>query len=246
MYYISMTTDNNTSRSDVQRNEMSLQSWDGMWNENFIPFHESKVHKDLLKHENTLISHPGRIFVPLCGKTVDMKYLYDQGHSVVGMEFSDKAIVQFFEENQIQFEKNDSKFEKFHEYKSLDGKVSLYAGDIFNVDAENLGRFDAIWDRGSFVAINVCDQEKYARIVTNLLKHDGKYLLNAFTYDGSKYQGPPHTSSEVDVMQRFGPYCDVTLLDTYDGFKPYHKNWGLDSFLVCNYLLQLKQGSANL
>ena len=48
-----------------------------------------------------------RFFVPLCGKSVDMKYLIEAGFEVVGCEGVEKAVVEFFEENKIDFKKTE-------------------------------------------------------------------------------------------------------------------------------------------
>lgn len=234
-----------SSRSNPPK-DMTLQRWEDAWTANFIPFHTRNVHKDLIIYEKQLLSNPGRIFVPLCGKTVDMKYLADKGHLVVGVEISDKAIKQFFEESKFKFEKNKDTSGRFCEYKSLDSKVILYKGDLFDMNAEVLGKFDAIWDRGSFCAINIEDREKYAKVVTGLLKIKGKYMVNIFTYNKTKFGGPPHSMNEDDILKYFGPYCTVKLLNSYDDLKPLHKEWGLNSFVVSNYLLQLNRKSASL
>lgn len=39
------------------------------------------------------------VLVPLCGKSVDLRYLYDLGHTVIGIEAIEAAAEQFFLEN---------------------------------------------------------------------------------------------------------------------------------------------------
>ena len=43
------------------------------------------------------------IFVPLCGKTLDLIWLNEKGHTVMGCELSEVAAKQFFEENKIPY-----------------------------------------------------------------------------------------------------------------------------------------------
>ena len=45
------------------------------------------------------------VFVPLCGKSLDMVWLLEQGFSVTGCEISELAVQQFFTENSIPYEK---------------------------------------------------------------------------------------------------------------------------------------------
>ena len=44
----------------------------------------------------------GHVFVPLCGKSVDMLWFAKQGLDVIGIELSEIAVTQFFAENDLQ------------------------------------------------------------------------------------------------------------------------------------------------
>ncbi len=46
-----------------------------------------------------------RVFVPLCGKSIDMLWLVQQGFAVTGCEISELAVEQFFTENSIPYTK---------------------------------------------------------------------------------------------------------------------------------------------
>uniref|UniRef100_A0A3Q3CET7 Probable thiopurine S-methyltransferase n=1 Tax=Haplochromis burtoni TaxID=8153 RepID=A0A3Q3CET7_HAPBU len=73
---------------------MALGEWEERWQQNKIGFHQPEVHKMLKKNiDKVLNGRTGvRFFFPLCGKAVDMKWLADMGHAVVGVEISEKAI----------------------------------------------------------------------------------------------------------------------------------------------------------
>ena len=58
----------------------------------------AKHAKDLASGRKNL-----RIFVPMCGKSVDLRWLADNGHTVVGVEMAGIAVKSFFEENQLEF-----------------------------------------------------------------------------------------------------------------------------------------------
>ena len=45
--------------------------------------------------------------LPLCGKTRDLKFLYDLGHSVIGIEAMEKAAQEFFDEHKLEAKKRD-------------------------------------------------------------------------------------------------------------------------------------------
>ena len=54
-------------------------------------------------------------FLPLCGKSVDLVYLYEQGLKVIGCECSEVACEQLFTENKIPFNRTkvDEQFDCF-------------------------------------------------------------------------------------------------------------------------------------
>ena len=79
---------------------MSGKDWDQWWQEGKTAFHMENVNPNLSNHVDTLlIKQNCTVFVPLCGKAVDMKYLADKGHKVIGLEFSEKAVVDSFLSN---------------------------------------------------------------------------------------------------------------------------------------------------
>lgn len=47
------------------------------------------------------------ILLPLCGKAVDLRYLYDLGHTVIGIEAIEQGAREFFEENEMTANKRD-------------------------------------------------------------------------------------------------------------------------------------------
>ncbi|KTG36260.1 hypothetical protein cypCar_00001928, partial [Cyprinus carpio] len=102
-----------------------------------------------------------RFFFPLCGKAVDMKWLADMGHTVVGVEISEKGIKQFFAEQNLAFDEEPvPAIPGAKVFKSADGKISIYQCDLYEFSSAVGGKFGGIWDRGALVAINPCDRQK--------------------------------------------------------------------------------------
>ena len=48
-----------------------------------------------------------RFFVPLCGTTPDLLYLYEKGFQVIGLEGVEKACQEFFDKNKIEFKRTE-------------------------------------------------------------------------------------------------------------------------------------------
>jgi len=76
--------------------------WHDRWRTAQIGFHRSSVDDNLIHHWRDLsLPKAARVLVPLCGKSLDLLWLRDQGHPVVGIELSDIALQTFFVENGV-------------------------------------------------------------------------------------------------------------------------------------------------
>lgn len=210
---------------------MELAEWQGRWQEDHIGFHQAEVHKMLERNiEKVLTGRTGvRFFFPLCGKAVDMKWLADRGHSVVGVEIAEKAIKQFFDENNMTYSESAvPAIPGAKVYKSTEGNISLYQCDLFSFSSSVEGQFGGIWDRGSMVAINPRDRLKYATLIMSLMAKDCRYLLDTLLYNPELYKGPPFLVPDEQVQRLFGQSCDIELLQSADALGDRQRAWGLD------------------
>ncbi|CAM4630673.1 unnamed protein product [Leuciscus chuanchicus] len=207
---------------------MALSEWEDRWKEGKIGFHRTEVHKLLENNLDKVVCGRKeiRFFFPLCGKSVDMKWLADMGHTVVGVEISQKGIKQFFEEQDLAY--NEEAVPAIPEaklFKSADGKISIYQCDLFKFSSAVAGKFGGIWDRGGLVAINPCDREKYGSLLVSLMNNDCRYLVDTVEYNPEPYKGA---------------HCIIELVQAIDGFEERHKAWGLDSLTEKVHLLSPK------
>ncbi|KAJ8267523.1 hypothetical protein COCON_G00126950 [Conger conger] len=237
-----VNNEKNSMNTQVDR-VMDLSEWKDRWQEGRIGFHQLHVHKMLESNiEKILCGRKGvQVFFPLCGKAVDMKWLADMGHSVVGVEISEKGIKQFFEDQNLNYSEElvpDIPGAKV--FKSTDGKISLYQCDLFKFSSAITGKFGGIWDRGSLVAINPCDRQRYATLISSLMDQDCRYLLDTLQYDPELCRGPPFFVPDEDVENLFGKTCDIQLLDSADAFTDKHREWGLDYLIEKVHLLTPK------
>lgn len=210
---------------------MNLSEWEQRWQEDRIGFHQPQVHKMLESHiDKVLNGRSGvRFFFPLCGKAVDMKWLADMGHSVVGVEISEKGIRQFFEENNMTYsEEPVPAIPGAKVFKNSEKNISLYQCDMYSFSSSIEGQFGAIWDRGSLVAINPQDRDKYAALVISLMAKDCRYLLDTLLYNPELYPGPPFLVPDEQVHSLFGGSCDIETLQSVDALTDRQRGWGLD------------------
>ena len=78
---------------------MEHEFWHQRWANNEIGFHEGTVNQYLHDHWPELAgTRTDTVLVPLCGKSHDMWWLHDRGHPIIGVELSDIACKDFFEE----------------------------------------------------------------------------------------------------------------------------------------------------
>ncbi|KAM8883033.1 putative thiopurine S-methyltransferase [Synchiropus picturatus] len=219
---------------------MELGEWQQRWQENRIGFHQPEVHKMLRMYIDEVVAgRTGvRFFFPLCGKAVDMKWLADMGHSVVGVEIAEKAIREFFQENNLTYsEEAVPAIPGAKVFRNAEKNISLYNCDIYNFSASIEGQFGAIWDRGSLVAINPQDREKYSALMMSLMADDCRYLLDTLIYNPELYPGPPFLVPDDQVNALFGGRCAVKLLQSKDALSDRYKAWGLDYLLENIHLI---------
>lgn len=183
---------------------MDPDFWHRKWEKNEIGFHGSKPHPKLVAHFDALpVPDQGRVFVPLCGKTLDIHWLLSQGHPVVGAELSRNAIEQLFLELGVEPTITES---DRHTRFSADG-IDILVGDIFALSADDIGPVDAVYDRAALVALPPAMRQRYAPHLTRLT-NAAPQLLICFEYDQSLADGPPFSIS--------GDECHAHYRDTYD------------------------------
>ncbi len=156
------------------------------------------------------------IFVPLCGKTEDMFWLYSRGHTVVGVDIAAIGLEQFLNGHNINFSKQ--KLEKIDGtlYTSEDGRLRLYACDLFKMTNEIESGFMGVYDRMSFAAININDRKKYIELVLSMCAPDCRFLLETVTYQSADYSPPPHSLEDSMVKEYFEGRCSFRKLDSID------------------------------
>ena len=185
-------------------------SWIARWRVSRIQFHVDKVNPILGRYVDRLLPEEfGRVFVPLCGKSLDLGWLVKQGHEVVGIELVETAVEDLF--NGIRGGATVSPQGKFQSWQS--SGLEVLVGDLFELDAKVSGKFDAIWDRAAFVALRPSDRDRYAPHLQKFLRPNGRILLSTISYDGSTMEGPPFSVSATEVNRRFGNSLSVEKLE---------------------------------
>lgn len=229
---------------EVQKNRiLTLEEWQDKWVTHKTGFHQEQGNQLLKKHLDSFIKGESglRVFFPLCGKAVEMKWFADRGHSVVGVEISELGIREFFMEQNLSYsEEPIAEIPGTKVFKSSSGNISLYCCSIFDLPRANIGKFDRIWDRGALVAINPGDRKHYADVMLSLLRKGFQYLLAVLSYDPTKHAGPPFYIPDAEIQRLFGTKCNILCLEKVNAFEERHKTWGIDYIFEKLYLLTEK------
>lgn len=188
---------------------MDAEFWHERWRENRLGFHQAQPNALLVRHIGALGVAPGaRVFVPLCGKTLDIPWLLSQGFRVAGAELSELAIQQLFDEMSVTPEITQAGALKRYSADGLD----VFVGDIFDLDAGTLGPVDAVFDRAALVALPDGMRDRYGTHLTQITGH-APQLLICFDYDQSVMAGPPFSVPAGTVLGLYEADFAITLLE---------------------------------
>lgn len=142
------------------------------------------------------------VFVPLCGKTVDLVYLRNHGYRALGCELSEQAVTEFFNElgeapRKIRLNENLEKWEVEN--------ITIILGNIFDITSlESVGFTDdkvaAVFDRASLVALPDDIRGQYVEHVKKLTHNANQILV---TFEHTRPTAPPHSISEELVHKYY-------------------------------------------
>lgn len=149
------------------------------------------------------------VFVPLCGKTPDMSWMAEQGASVTGVEISEKAILEFFDENNLEYQTDQ--FADFDIYRSP--KITIWKGDFLKLPKQKLPEFDLIYDKAALVALPPDKRTGYADKLIDLCSTNTVILLHHFIYPQHEMPGPPFSVSNEEIEKAFSVRFEINLLE---------------------------------
>lgn len=190
---------------------MEQEFWQARWRENRIGFHEAAPNSLLTKHFPRIVLEAGQsVFVPLCGKALDLDWLLSQGLRVTGVEFNQGAVVEVFA--RLGQTPDVTQADGLTRYQS--GELTLYAGDFFALSPAHLGQIDAVYDRAALVAVKPEDRQAYAAHL-NRITGTAKQLLIGFDYDQSVMDGPPFSVPGSAVQTLYQDSHEITLIEEH-------------------------------
>ena len=189
---------------------MDAKFWHQRWGKNEIGWHETRVNPLLVQHFNELGLEKGsRIFIPLCGKTLDISWLHAQGYRIAGAELSKVAIEQLFTELGVQ--PNISALGEGEQWSAK--HIDIFVGDIFALSTKTLGHVDGIYDRAALVAFPEDMRNRYARHLIEITAK-APQLLICYDYDQRCIDGPPFSIPDEEVKRQYASAYQLKLLSS--------------------------------
>ncbi len=187
---------------------MEHSFWHDKWHKKEIGFHQLQPH-DMLVAELPKLHLPEgtRIFVPLCGKTLDIGWLLAQGFQVAAAELSEIAVAELFTEMDVTPEISDQAGMKCYQAPGL----MVWVGDIFALTADLLGPVDVVYDRAALVALPAEMRKQYTAHIKDITA-EAPQLLITFEYDQSVIPGPPFSIPTEEVKAHYGASHTITEL----------------------------------
>jgi len=175
--------------------------------------------------------------VPLCGKSLDMLWLEQQGLQVTGIEFAEQAVLEFCRENELGYTISEDSGMQVFQIKNKN--IHLYVGDFFDFAKNYRGDlFAAIYDRAALVALPENRRKPYVDACQDLLQDEARGLLVTLRYPQELMPGPPFSVANIEVQQLWSGQAE--LLKCYEAIEtlPKAKQAGITSLPESIWALQ--------
>lgn len=190
---------------------MERDFWLSRWQEGRLGWHREDINPLIVEHWKSLgLAAESRVFLPLCGKTLDMGYLASLGHRVLGCELSGKAVQEFFAEADMPYQtREESEF-----MRHVGNGITILQGDVFDLDADLLSGVVGVFDRGALIALPPTMRKDYVAHLTAVLPEGARILLVTLEYDQALTDGPPFSVPEREIRDLYaGRFLMTNLVD---------------------------------
>ena len=189
---------------------MEAAFWHQRWESGEIAFHEAKPHRFLRAHWDKLnLEESSVVFLPLCGKSLDIDWLLTLGHCVVGVELNAGAVEEVFARLGLIPQRDE--FEGLERLRA--GHLTVYVGDFFKLGQAHLGAVSGVFDRGALVALPDAMRRDYVSHLAALTP-GARSLTVSYAYEEGQTQGPPFSVPFADVEALFAATHTARQIDS--------------------------------
>jgi thiopurine S-methyltransferase len=187
--------------------------WLDRWRTAQIGFHQASVDRHLKAYWPLLKLRANTpVFVPLCGKSLDLMWLRTSGHVVKGVELSPVALESFLMEHGIPGRRRA--LTDFDVYEA-DGFM-LYCGDYFKFTPTLLGNVSAVYDRAALISWTPEVRESYVKHLTSLTNPGTQTLLIAVEFPPEQMKGPPFPLTRDTIENLYDGHYSIEELGRHE------------------------------
>lgn len=192
---------------------MTTEFWLERWQHGETGWHLPEINVHLQEFWPGLGLAPETlVFVPLCGKTLDLLWLASRGHGVVGVEISELGVKGLFAENGLDPRVTETP--PFRTY-AVDA-LRVLVGDYFDLTPVHLQGVGAVFDRASLIALPPKMRPAYAERFKTIVPTTASSLLITLDYDQNEMFGPPFSVGRDEVESLFGDRYRLRALASFD------------------------------
>ncbi|XP_077523903.1 putative thiopurine S-methyltransferase isoform X2 [Amblyomma americanum] len=166
--------------------------WVAQWRNGGATWQQPGITKLLKQNIDVVLAGKRRaqVFLPLCGKAHELKWFHDMGYSVVGVEFVEECVIEYFQENGLEIEETMCPVINCKIIQTPNRHLRVFVCSIF-------------------------DFNRYAKVIKSLLAPGFSYGLYTMYYDAPWFKLNPRSTTESDLEQLFGDVGRLVLVDTY-------------------------------
>ena len=211
--------------------------WHERWRTGQTGFHQQSVHPFLERWWPRLgVPSDARVYVPLCGKSLDMAWLAKRGHAIAGSELSRVAIEEFFAGQSLEPALSRRAGFTLH----AAGAFEIYEGDALALTPAITGPLHAFYDRAALVALPPEMRDPYAASLATLLPRGAHGLLVSFEYPQEMKGGPPFSVETDEILQLCAGRFSVQELERVDilAQSPKFAEFGIPALHEIAYALE--------
>jgi len=193
-----------------------MADWLKFWENNETNWHGDNVTQELIEYFELFELEPrDKVFVPLCGKSLDMLYIMNQGFSVIGVEISEIGVRQFFNENNLTYK--ITKVDDFDLYSTEN--LEIYCGDFFALTSKHLNMVKSVFDRKSLIALEPEVRQKYVKHLNDIISLGARILLVTLQYPQHQMSGPPFSVNKSEVESLFSMTFESRELRSFNDIE---------------------------
>ena len=203
---------------------MEPDFWHQRWEGRQIGFHLDDFNPHLQRFWPRVAPPQGaRVFVPLCGKSLDMLWLARGGWPVIGVELSPIAVAEFFRDHGLASRRSqDARFQV-----EEGDRVRLLCGNFFDLTAADLGGVEAVYDRAALIALPPEMRQRYVDHLLAIVPPRASILLVTLDYAQEEMAGPPFAVRRDEVVEYFGGRYAVEVAHCEDALDERRRERGV-------------------